>query len=117
MAVPRAPGQTTRLSHTGKPVTSLVSQVGERYLGTCQASHASATQRVQRGTNRPSGKRNRKRPKEAAPRKLRTATGGAQAGCASSSDISGSVKVAVPNVSSARAVKSAIRSSDLRQKM
>src|SRR5687767_7018953 len=107
MTAPSALSQTTELSHSGQVVTSATFQVGDQYLGACQASHASATQRVQRGKNRPSGKRNRKRPKAAAPRKLRPATGSPQAGCASISDIKGWVKVAVPNVSSARAVNSA----------
>jgi hypothetical protein len=32
-------------------------QLGKKYLGNCQAIQTSTTQRVQRGTNRPSGKR------------------------------------------------------------
>jgi hypothetical protein len=54
---------------------------GKKYLGNCQAIQTSATKRVQRGTNRPSGKRYRKRPKEAAPRKWRKEVGVSHAGC------------------------------------
>src|SRR5688500_9896734 len=106
MTTSRATNQTTPSSHMVQIVTS--GQVRTQYLGACHASQASTTQRVQRGTNRPFGKMYKNRPKEADPRKLRTATGGHQLGCAAASAYMFSVKVAVANVSSARATNSAI---------
>src|SRR5215216_2588200 len=101
----RATNQTTPSSQIVKVFRP--GQVATQYLGICHASQASATQRVQRGTNRPSGKIYKNRPKEAAPRKLSAATGGHQRGCAAASAYMFSVKVAVANMSSARATNSA----------
>src|SRR3712207_9595701 len=89
-------------------------QLGKKYLGTCQASHTSATQRVQRGTNRPSGNRYRKRPKQAEPRKWKMETGISQAGYRAGSAAMVDEKVAVPKVRSARETNRPMRSSDLR---
>src|SRR5262245_11591305 len=92
-------------------------QLAIQYLGTCQTIQVNTTQRVQPGTNRPSGKRYKKRPKEAAPRKLRPATSGHQAGCTAASAYRVSGNVAVPKVSSVRATNSAILSAAVRQKI
>src|SRR6266487_4109274 len=117
MTVPSAPNQTTALSQADQIAKSF-GQVGTQYLGKSQATQASATQRVQRGMNRPSGKRYRNRLKAAEPRKLRPATSGHHAGCAvASAEYMVAGKVAVPKVSSARAVNSANRSADVRQKI
>jgi hypothetical protein len=91
--------------------------LGKKYLGACQAIHTSATQRVQRGTNRPSGNRYRKRPNEAEPRKWKNATGTSQTGCRAARVAIVTGRVAVPKVRSARETNSPMRSSDLRQKM
>src|SRR5215207_6424374 len=109
-------------NHTGPLIQSYqvfgsAYQSGKKYLGSCEAIHTNATQRAQRGTNRPSGKRYRKRPKDAAPRKWTKETGISQAGCRAASADMVDPKVAVPNVSSARDTNSAMRSSDLRQKI
>src|SRR5215207_92092 len=109
-------------NHTGPLIQSYqvfgsAYQSGKKYLGSCEAIHTNATQRVHWGTNRPSGKRYRKRPKEATPRKWTKETGISQAGCRAASASMVNTKVAVPNVSRARETNSAMRSSDLRQKM
>jgi hypothetical protein len=91
--------------------------LGKKYLGTCQPIHTSATQRVQRGTNRPSGNRYRKRPNEAEPRRCRMATGASVTGCRAARVAMVTGRVAVPKVSNARETNSPMRSSDLRQKM
>src|SRR5262249_44494995 len=115
MTAPSAPSQIAALS----PVIQMLKfgQSVSQYLGSCQAIQASATQRVQRGTKRPSGKTYKNRPKEADPRKLRTATGGHQAACMAANAYKSSGKVAIPKVSSAKATNSAKRSADLRQKI
>src|SRR5215210_7947080 len=115
MAVPKAPHHTAVLIKACQ-VYGFKYQLGKKYLGTCQAIHTSATQRAQRGTNRPSGKTYKKSPKEAAPTKWRKATTISQAGCSAASAAMVKPKVAVPKVSSARETNSPIRSSDLRQK-
>src|SRR5215211_4208323 len=92
-------------------------QSGKKYLGNCQRIQTSTTQRVQRGTNRPSGKRYRKRPKEAAPTKWRKEVGVSHAGCRAASASMVNTKVAVPKVSRARETSNPMRSSDLRKKM
>src|ERR671910_724331 len=114
--MPKAP-DTTTVSVRDCQAFGSETQLGKKCSANCHPIHTSATQRVQRGTKRPSGKRYRKRPKEAAPRKWRKATGISQAGCCAASAAMEKVKVAVPNVSSAREANSAMRSSDLRMKM
>src|ERR687896_270239 len=109
-------------NHTGPLIQSYqvfgsAYQSGKKYLGSCEAIQTNATQRVQRGTNLPSGKRYRKRPKDAVPRKWTKETGISQAGCRAASASMVNTKVAVPNVSSARETNRAMRSSDLRKKM
>src|SRR3990172_6552596 len=106
----------TRLSQPDHAAKS-EGQLGIQYLGNSQAIQASATHRVQRGTNRPSGKRYRNRLKEAEPRKWSPATVGCHAGCATTSASMVKGWVAVPKVSSARATNSARRSADLSQKI
>src|SRR5215211_8595200 len=92
-------------------------QLGKKYRGNCQTIQTSTTQRVQLGTNRQSGKRYRKRPKEAAPRKWRKEVGISHAGCRAATAAMVNTKVAVPKVSSARETSNPMRSSDLGQKM
>src|ERR687894_2703696 len=116
MMVPSAPSHTAMVARTCQ-VPGARYQSGKKYLGNCQAIHASATQRVQRGTNRPSGNRYRKRPKEAEPRKWRKSTGISETGCRAASAAMDKGKVAVPKVRSARETNNPVRSSGLRQKM
>jgi hypothetical protein len=114
--VPKAPNHTT-VSVQFCQTFGSETQRGKKCSADCQAINTSATQRTQRGTNRPSGKRHRNRLKEAAPKKWRKATGVSQAGCRAASAAMVRVKVAVPKVSSARETNSAMRSSDLRREM
>jgi len=109
-------------NHTGPLIQSYqvfgsAYQSGKKYLGSCEAIHTNATHRAQRGTNRPSGKRYRKRLKEAAPRKWTKETGISQAGYCAARAAMVKVKVAVPKVSSAKETNSAMRSSERRKKM
>src|SRR5919199_1417442 len=114
--VPRATDHTTNASQLGRVFRSEESHPGNQYLGNCQEIQTSATQRVQRGTNRPSGKTYRKRPNNAEPRKFRKAKGHHQAWCVAASASAAFGKVAVPKVSSARETNKVILSSGLRQK-
>ena len=63
---PTPDGSTSRSSGPGFPQGQRTG-LGRNSLGNCQAIHASATRRVHLGTNRPSGKMYRKRPKEIVP--------------------------------------------------
>src|SRR4028119_1799285 len=101
----------------GQPSRSKESQLGNQYAGSCQAIHAKTTQRVQPGTKRPSGKRYRNRPKEAAPRKSRRDSGHHKAAYSMDSAYVGFGKPAIPKVSRAKEASIAIRSRDFRRKI
>src|ERR671910_1269241 len=113
--MPRATGHTTALVQRYQ-ASGFRCQLGKTCLIACQAIHTSATQRVHRGTNRPSGKRYKKRENEAAPRRCRKSTVNPREGYLVASASRVNTNVDVPNVSSAREVSNPIRSSDLRQK-
>src|SRR5215203_3361838 len=101
----------------GQPSRSKESQLGNQYVGSCQAIHAKTIPRVQPGTKRPSGKRYRNRPKEAAPRKSRRESGHHKEAYSIDSAYVAFGKPAVPKVSRAKEASIAIRSSDFRQKI
>src|ERR687894_1357929 len=105
MMVPSAPSHTAMVARTCQ-VPGARYQSGKKYLGNCQAIHTSATQRVQRGTNRPSGNRYKKRPNEAEPRKWRKVTGTSETGCRAARVAMVTGRVAVPKVRSARETNS-----------
>src|SRR5215211_1720292 len=77
--------------------------------------HATATQRVQRGTKRPSGNTQKNTPKDASPTKYTRATGRSSPGYASASQCKVSA-CTVPNVTSATEVNKTAPLSDLFQK-
>src|SRR3982750_872102 len=86
-----------------------------RLFGSCTSTHATATQRVQRGTKCPSGNTNRNTEKHAAPANTRRATGAQRIGCAAESIGTLSGNVMTPNVSRVNAANNAMRSEERRQ--
>src|SRR5918998_4071 len=115
--VPRKAVHTVIANQPGQPSRSKESQLGNQYVGSCQAIHAKTAQRVQPGTKRPSGKRYRNRPKEAAPRKSRRDSGHHKEAYSIDSAYVGFGKPTIPKVSRAKEASIAIRSSDFRQKI
>src|SRR5215211_9087133 len=89
---------------------------GKRKLGTSLTISATASQRVQRGTNRPPGKSKKNSTTQTEPRACTLRTGNHQAGWKETSEFAavGST-VTVPNVTRNNEVNSAIRSSERRQ--
>src|SRR5437763_1618134 len=100
----------TKLSHASK---ELAGGMGKKLI-TLQAIHPTASQRVQGGTKRPPGNRQRKRAKQALPKNTTHSFGNTNAG--------GSVATptielnAMENCTRVNEASSAIRSSDLRKK-
>src|SRR5262245_11000528 len=92
-------------------------KVGSQYCNTCHTIQVKATHRDQLGTKRPSGKRYKNRLKQVRPITRRIAAGTRQAGPVADKISTLSGKVAIANVSSARATTRANGSADLRQKI
>src|ERR1700730_11290854 len=93
-------------------------ELGNKPLNTNKAADPMTTQRVQRGTKRPLGKRKKKTTREGKPStsSLTRVTGRCQAGWTAAS-VAGMSGKEPPRATREKAARKAIQSSDLRQKM
>src|ERR687890_1386464 len=92
-------------------------RAGKRSLETIKVINVTASQRVQRGMNRPPGKSKKNSMAQATPTISTPWTGNRQAGCEETKASASVVSTAVPNVTRNSDTSSAIRSSERRRKM
>src|SRR5215213_903990 len=92
-------------------------RAGKRSLETIKVMNVTASQRVQRGMNRPPGKSKKNNMEQVTPTISTPWTGNRQAGCEETKASASVVSTAVPNVTRNSETSSAIRSSERRRKM
>src|SRR5215210_1451092 len=117
MRVPRATVHTATASTLGRLFRSKELYSGNQYWGNCQEIQKRATHRVQRGTNRPSGKMYRNTANKVKPRKFKKETGHCHMECSTLRAFVVSGKAAVPKIIKASETNRAIRPSGICQKM